>query len=77
MQKLKFVYWQDGNAFLGYLVDYPDYWTQGESFDDLKAHLLDLYRDIEGGEDIESGEIPGIRDARNLAALKVDELVVP
>ena len=41
---------QDGDAFLGYLVDYPDYWTQGESLDDLKAHLTDLYKDLTSGE---------------------------
>jgi hypothetical protein len=60
MQTIKFVHWQDGDAFLGYLLDYPDYWTQGESLDDLKDHLVDLYRDLT------SGELPGIR--------KVDEL---
>jgi hypothetical protein len=63
MQVIKFVHWQDESAFLGYLVDYPDYWTQGDSIDDLKHHLLDLYRDLT------SGDLPGIR--------KVDELVVP
>jgi len=46
MQTLKFVHWQDGDAYLGYLLDYPDYWTQGESLDDLKAHLVDLYHDL-------------------------------
>lgn len=63
MQTIKFVHWQDDNAFLGYLLDYPDYWTQGDSLDDLTDHLIDLYRDFT------SGELPGIR--------KVDELVVP
>jgi predicted RNase H-like HicB family nuclease len=62
MQILKFICWQDGGAWLGYLQDYPDYWTQGETLDDLKAHLKDLYQDIT------SGQIPGIR--------KVEELVV-
>jgi len=62
MQTVKFVYWQDGESWLGYLQDYPDYRTQGETLDDLKEHLRDLYRDIA------SGEIPGIR--------KVEELVV-
>lgn len=50
MQTLKFVYWQDGDAFLGYLVEFPDYWTQGDSFDDLKSHLMELYRDLTSGE---------------------------
>lgn len=63
MHVTKFVYWEEGGAFLGYLQDYPDYWTQGESFEDLKEHLKDLY------DDLTSGQIPGIR--------KVGELVLP
>jgi predicted RNase H-like HicB family nuclease len=46
---------QDGDMWLGYLAALPDCWTQGESEDDLKAHLLDLYKELE------SGEIPHIR----------------
>lgn len=53
MQTLKFVYWQDGDAFLGYLVEFPDSWTQGDSFDDLKSHLMELYRDLTSGEILE------------------------
>jgi predicted RNase H-like HicB family nuclease len=49
MTTSKFVYWRDGGQWLGYLADYPDYWTQGESLDDLKDHLIDLYRDLAGG----------------------------
>lgn len=62
MQTAKIVYWEEDGAWLGYLLDYPDYWTQGETLEDLKIHLKDLYRDILGGH------IPGIR--------KVEELVV-
>jgi predicted RNase H-like HicB family nuclease len=62
MQTVKIVVWEEEGAWLGYLQEYPDYWTQGETPEDLKAHLLDLYQDIT------SGEIPGIR--------KVEELVV-
>ena len=62
MQTIKYVHWQEDGVWLGYLQDYPDYWTQGESLDDLLAHLRDLYLDMT------SGEIPGIR--------KVDELVI-
>ena len=29
--------------------EYPDYWTQGESPEELKANLLDLYKDLSGG----------------------------
>lgn len=55
MQTLKFVHWQDGESFLGYLMDYPDYWTQGDSLEDLKDHLVELYQDLT------SGELVGVR----------------
>lgn len=50
MRSVKFVHWQDGDYYLRYLLDYPDYWTQGTSLDDLRAHLADLYRDLTSGE---------------------------
>ena len=59
---IKIVYWEDEGAWIGYLQDYPDYWTQGETLDDLKDHLKDLYYDIVGEH------IAGIR--------KVEELVI-
>jgi predicted RNase H-like HicB family nuclease len=62
MQTVKYVSWEEDGGWLGYLQDYPDYWTQGETLEDLKEHLRALY------EDMTSGEIPGIR--------KVDDLVV-
>lgn len=62
MQTAKYIYWEDGGGYIGYFVDYPDYWTQGTTLDDLKEHLKDLYADLTGGQ------IPGIR--------KIDELVV-
>jgi predicted RNase H-like HicB family nuclease len=49
MQTIKYVYWQEDNAWLGYLQDYPDYWTQGETLDDLIEHLKDLLADLSGG----------------------------
>jgi hypothetical protein len=60
MQVVKFVYWEAEGAWLGYLQDYPDYWTQGESLEDLKEHLKDFYCDLN------SGQIPGIRKAEEL-----------
>jgi hypothetical protein len=62
MQTVKFVYWEDDGAWLGYLQEFPDYWTQGDTLDDLKEHLRDLYGELS------SGQLPGIR--------KVDELVI-
>ena len=44
--KTRFAWWKDGEHFIGYLDEYPDYHTQGESLEDLKAHLLDLYKDL-------------------------------
>jgi hypothetical protein len=31
------------------LEEYPDYWTQGETEDELKENLLDLYKDLNSG----------------------------
>jgi predicted RNase H-like HicB family nuclease len=54
MHTVKIVYWQEQGFWLGYLKDYPDYLTQGETLEELKENLQDLYRDVSGGE------IPGI-----------------
>ena len=54
MESIKHIHWQDQNHWLGYLEDHPDYWTQGESFEDLQSHLWDLYRDL-NNEEILSG----------------------
>ena len=41
--KAKFTYWKEPDGwYLGYLNDFPDHWTQGETLDDLKNHLQDL-----------------------------------
>lgn len=62
MQRINIVYWEEEGGWMGYLQEYPDYWTQGDSLDDLKEHLKDLYQDIA------SDEIPGIR--------RIGELVI-
>jgi predicted RNase H-like HicB family nuclease len=49
MRAVKLVLWQEGDDWLGYLQEYPDYWTQGESLDDLHAHLKDLHSDLSAG----------------------------
>lgn len=60
MHKITIVYWEEEGAWLGYLQEYPDYWTQGETLEDLQEHLRDLYQDIAGGT------IPGIRKVGEL-----------
>jgi predicted RNase H-like HicB family nuclease len=57
----KFTYWQEADGkFLGYLNDYPDHWTQGETLQDLKEHLRDLH------ETFAAGVIPGIKKVGEL-----------
>jgi len=48
MSKVRYIYWQDGEIWYGYLADYPDYRTQGETLADLKDHLIDLHQDFTG-----------------------------
>jgi hypothetical protein len=62
MGSTKYIYWQDKDKdqWLGYLQDYPDYWKQGQSIEELESHLCDLYRDLT------SGEIPGVRKLAEL-----------
>ena len=60
MNSARYVYWQDGEMWLGYLEEYPDYQTQGESLNDLREHLKDLLTDLS------SGVIPGIRRVAEL-----------
>ena len=59
MQPVKIIYWQEDDTWLGYLEDYPDYWTQGETFEDLEEHLKDLYQDLTGGQIPDAR--PGVR----------------
>lgn len=60
MHVVKVVVWEEDGAWVGYLQDYPDYWTQGESLEDLKEHLRDLHADLS------TGMIPGARRVEDL-----------
>ena len=62
MRTVSYTFWQDGDHYLGFLNEYPDYCTQGTSKDDLLESLRDLLTDLE------SGEIPFVR--------KVEEMTV-
>ena len=50
MITVRYIYWEEDGWWLGYLQDFPDYWTQGETLEDLKDHLRDLYTDLSGGK---------------------------
>ena len=50
MSAARYIYWRDGDQWLGYLEDYPDYMTQGESLEDLQEHLRSLLLDLTSGD---------------------------
>jgi len=60
MKAIKYVYWQDEDVWLGYLEEYPDYWTQGETIEELEENLRDIYRELS------SGSIPYVRRVAEL-----------
>jgi predicted RNase H-like HicB family nuclease len=60
MKSTNFTYWQDGDYFLGFLNEYPDYQTQGMTKTELIGNLKDLLRDLQ------SGEIPYVRKVEKL-----------
>ena|SRR3990172_7639541 len=55
MDTKKFIYYQEEDMFVGWLDEYPDYRTQGESLEQLKENLIDLHRELT------SGHIPCVR----------------
>jgi predicted RNase H-like HicB family nuclease len=63
MIKQKYVYWKDEDSWLGYLEEFPDYWTQGKTQDELKENLVDLYKELS------SGTIPNVLRVAELEIL--------
>jgi predicted RNase H-like HicB family nuclease len=60
MNTIKYIYWQDEDTWLGYLEEYPDYWTQGETIEELQEHLKDIFKELT------SGNIPCVRRVAEL-----------
>jgi predicted RNase H-like HicB family nuclease len=60
--KTKFTYYKEDEMWIGWLEEYPDYRSQGESLPELKENLKDIYNELT------SGNIPGVR--------RIGELVV-
>ena len=60
MERKKFVYWEDGDMWLGYLEKYPDYMTQGETLEELKENLKYVFAELSGGN------IPCVRKVAEL-----------
>lgn len=63
MNTIKYTFWQDGEFFIGFLNDYPDYETQGYSKEELLENLKSLLNDLK------SEEIPYIRKVEELAVV--------
>ena len=62
METKKFVYYQEEDMWIGWLEEFPDYRTQGETLEELEENLRDIY------EELTSGRIPRVQ--------RVGELVV-
>jgi predicted RNase H-like HicB family nuclease len=60
MKTLRYIYWQDEDMWLGYIEEFPDYITQGETLEELQDNLRDIYDDLTGGK------IPAVRRAAEL-----------
>jgi predicted RNase H-like HicB family nuclease len=46
---VKMIYWQEGEFWIGYTEEFPDYETQGLSLEELKENLKDIYLDLSSG----------------------------
>jgi hypothetical protein len=55
LETKKFVYYQEGDMWAGWLEEYPDYRTQGTTLEELKENLIDIYAYVS------SGAIPNVR----------------
>ncbi len=63
MKTKKYVYWQEEDMWIGYLEEYPDYMTQGESKEELEENLKDIYSELT------SDTIPCVRKVAELEIL--------
>jgi hypothetical protein len=61
MSGARYVHWQDGEMWLGCFENFQDYWTQGQTLEELEGNLRDLYPDLT------CGEIPSIRRVAELS----------
>jgi predicted RNase H-like HicB family nuclease len=50
MESKRFIYYQEGELFVGWLEEYPDYRTQGETLDELKKNLQEIYSELTSGQ---------------------------
>lgn len=60
MRTLSYVHWQHESTWIGYLSEFPDYWSQGASREELEDNLRDVYAELT------SGRIPEVRQVAEL-----------
>ena len=61
METKRFIYYEEDGLLVGWIEEYPDYRTQGETMDQLQENLLDLYKELT------SGEIPRVQKVGELS----------
>ncbi|GMO39073.1 MAG: hypothetical protein Pg6B_11180 [Candidatus Azobacteroides pseudotrichonymphae] len=45
--ELSYTYWEaKEGGFIGFINQKPDYWTEGETLEELEAMLKSLYQDL-------------------------------
>ena len=52
--QLNYIYQKYDDFYVGHLVDFPDYETQGETIEELEQMLKSLYSDLMVYDDIHS-----------------------
>ena len=50
METRKFIFYEEGDFFVGWLEEFPDYRTQGATLDELEANLREIYGDLTSGQ---------------------------
>ncbi len=46
MEIKRFVYFEENGMWIGWLEEFPDYRTQGETLEELKTNLQDIYEEL-------------------------------
>ena len=63
METRRFIYYEEDGYFIGWLEEFPDYRTQGRTMEELREHLVEIYKELT------CGELPCVR--------RVGELTIP
>ena len=61
MEKIRYVYYQENEVWVGWLEAYPDYKSQGLTLEELEENLRDIYQEMN------MGNIPHIHKIGELA----------